>query len=477
MTVRRFLWDTGSLGASNLAGKLLWALSLSIAMRVLGPNEYGRLVVIWSIAGILVPLTDFGLSALLLRDGARRSEMIAPLAIAATVTRFVLGLIIIILLVTTMALGGFDNGPPTTIALAALGPLVDAGFLTATALAQVKHRVRALAVWRIIGMATLPLLLLCAGQTLDTVGIASSWVIASAIGLAGFLATLYASRSDKEIAKTANWTVDVRQLLRAGLPFLLVGMASISYGKAEVAILGTLTGSEQGGLYHAAYQVILLVFSIGEILFAALNANLFRANANASLLAQKWPTIARILCTVAVVFAPILWMHSTPLMQLIGGREFHNAGPVLRALVPMILALPIAAALNFLVLLDRPLLRASLDAVCVVATAIAAALTTPFAIGAVGVAWIASVIYAGTCFIALWRAHRLGLRMPWVSDFGKAALAGLAAIGLLWIPVHWLLTSAAYALTVLILLFVSRFLALADFGKLMSIAEGNLHDR
>lgn len=470
MTARNFLLDVGSLGASNLAGKLLWALSLAIAMRALGADNYGYLVVIWSIAGVLAPLTDLGLSALLLRDGARYDEKIGSLVVAATITRLVLGVTVVASLAAVAVLGGFNGIPICTVVLAALGPLVDAGFLTATALAQVKHRLRLLAAWRIASMATLPLLLLSMGRGLGTSGVAGSWILASAIGLAGFLATESITGARGRTDRARLSFIDVRKMLCAGSPFLLVGLAAISYGKVEVGVLGLFIGTEQGGLYHAAYQVILLVFSIGEIIFAALNAHLFRAHASVDVLAEKWPPIARILCVIAVIFFPLLWVNAAPLMQFVGGVDFAAAGPVLRGLSLMVLALPVAAALNFLVLLDRPMLRATLDAVCVIVIAVFAIPAAIYFGGAVGVAWCASIAYVVICFLALWKVRRLGLRMPWVSDFCKASVTSLVALGLLWTPMHWLLTSMAYAATVLTLLFAFRFLKPEDFSKLVSVA-------
>lgn len=467
MTGRAFIIDLSSLGMANVFGKLLWALSLAIAMRLLGPDAYGQLVVIWSVAGILAPLTDLGLSSLLLREGARSPVTVGSLSRWAFAIRLVLGTMVVGLL----ALGVIPLSvslPASVIVLAALGPVVDGLFLTITAIAQVEQRVRLLAAWRIIGMATLPLLLLAASDALTVSGAAAAWVIASAGAMIGFFSTR-AFRGKELINDTK---VAILPALRSSLPFLLLGAASMSYGKLEVVVLGQVAGSREAALYHSAYQLILLAFSCADILFTVLNAHLFRARANPQVLAARWPPISRLLCTITALSAPVLWWNALPIMTLIGGPDFARAAEPLRALVPMLLVLPMAAALHFLVLLDRPIERAAFDTSCVVLTAILGLWSARW--GAAGMAWTASGVYVSTCLAAWLRARQLGIELEWISNYVKVLLAAIAAAWLFWLPLPWFVSTVLYPTIVMAILLGTRFLKMVDFSKLAPSIEGDV---
>lgn len=442
---RRLLLDLGSLSLANILGKLLWALSLALAMRLLGTEQYGELVVIWSLAGLLAPQTDLGLSQLLLREGARRADVIPALLRAALIARIALGLAIVLLLGLSADAGwsSLDRG---MIMLAALGPIVDAAFLTATPLAQAEHRIRLLSGWRVLSFATLPALLWLVWRADGGIGgVALAWVIAASVGLAGFF--LMRGQATGVETRVADW----RSTLTQALPFLLMGMAAMSYGKLEVIILGTMTDPRQAALYHAAYQVLLLTFSAGDLFFAAIFAGLYRAQAQPARLARYWPSISRLLVALVVLALPMLWWHAELVMALVGGPEFAEAGAVLRGLLPMVAMMPMAGALHLLTLLDRPALRASLDGACVLLTAGIAAVGAEW-LQATGLAWFASGVYLLTCLVA-WRIVRnLGLELRWLGDLGRAVLSVSLALPVLALPLTWWLSCAAYAAAACLLL-------------------------
>ena len=458
---RCFLLDLGSLGAANVLGKLLWAISLAMAMRLLGAQAYGELVVIWSVAALLAPQTDLGFSQLLLREGAREREFIPPLLRRALLARAVLGIAVVAALAVGAGTTSFTALPPLIVALAAAGPLVDAVFLTATPLAQAEGRLRLYCFWRVASFALMPLLLLAAWTLgAGVAGVAGGWVAASVFGLAGFF--IGRGRPPGLMpARSLPW----RPTLARSLPFLLMGTVALSYGKLEVVVLGTVADPSQAALYHAAYQVLLLVFSASDIFFAALFAGLYRAHAAPDRLGLVWPQISRVLAALAALAFPVLWWHGESLMRLIGGEDFALAGSVLRGLLPMILLLPLGAALNFLTLLDRPGWRAALDFACVLATAMAA-LFFAARLQASGLAWIASSIYGLTCLLAWMAARSLGLRLPWMRDTALALLSVSLALPVFWLAWPWWSTALLFASAGIGLLVLFGRLGLQDLGRL-----------
>ncbi len=464
MSKRRLLWDLGSLGASNALGKLMWSVSLVMMMRVLGPDDYGALVVIWSIAGLLAPLTDLGLSQLLLREGTRQPAMISHLLRRSLMARATLGLASI--LIATWAIRS-GSGPLSMISAAVIGlvaaaPLVDGFFLTLTALAQSERRIGLLSAWRVAGFALVPLLLLALYRVLPGLpASAIAFLLASAAGITGFLVM-----RGRAPAVPGPPPPDWGSMLVRARPFLFLSVAALSYGRAEVAVIGLLGSPADGAFYHAAYQVVLLVFSLSEVVFTAVFADLYRANADPATLARSWPPLRRALMVVVVVALPPLWVHAGQVMMLLGGEDFSAAGPVLQALLPMVAMLPLAAAMNFLMLLNHPETRAAVDTGCVLTTVALVFLVTPPG-GAVYAAVAASTCYAAACAWAWWRVAALGLRLRWVKDAAYAVLITLpAALALAWDWPYWWMGAVAFVGAALALLYAFRYLRLDDLREL-----------
>lgn len=463
MSKRRLLFDLGSLGASNALGKLLWSVSLMIMMRILGPDDYGTLVVIWSIAGLMAPLTDMGLSQLLLREGTRQPAIIPHLLRRSLLARATLGGVSIIA-VTAIVESGV--GPVVTIgagliALIAAAPFLDGAFLTMTALAQSERRIGLLSVWRIASFALLPLLLLALhGALPGLTASAIAYLLASAVGMIGFFAMR--GRMPPVAAPAASW----RTTLAQARPFLFMSIAALSYGRAEVAAVGLFGTTVDAAFYHAGYQVILLVFSLSDVVFTAAFAGLYRANADRETLARCWPPLLRALLVMMVLSLPPLWWYADDVMTLLGGEDFAAAGPVLRALLPMVAMLPLAASLNFLMLLDRPDKRAAIDTACVLATVVLVLLLSASG-SVVHAAMAASACYAVACAVAWFLVARLGLRLPWVKDAARAVLVALAASTLLMLDwPSWWLGAIAYVGVAAALLYAFRYLRLDDLREL-----------
>ncbi len=460
---RRLLLDLGSLGASNALGKLLWSVSLMLMMRTLGPDAYGSLVVIWSLAGLLAPVTDLGLSQLLLREGARDPDRVRSLLRRSLLARTLLGGMAVALLATAAMLdiGGFGKLGIGVVALAAAAPLLDGFFLTVTPLAQAERRVGLLAAWRVASFALLPLLLLGLYRVIPALpASALAFLFASAVGLSGFF--LSRGRSTLPAGTPEPW----RRTLTQSLPFLFMSLAALSYGRTEVVVIGLWGKTTDAAFYHAAYQVVLLVFSLSEVFFTAVFASLYRANAEPTALLRAWPPIARALSALAVLALPPLWWHAKDVMTLLGGADFSVAGPVLRALLPMVAILPLSAALNFLLLLNRPEHRAGIDSACVALTALLVALSA-LSGDVVLAALAASTTYIVACALGWFAVARLGLRLPWGADLARATVIAMPAALLMlpdW-PVWWVGVGAYVGMATL-LLYASGYLRLAHLRPL-----------
>lgn len=445
-------------------------------MRALGPDQYGTLMLVWSITGILAPLTDLGLSQLLLRQGARHPSWGPALLRYSVWLRVGTGVVVV---GTIVAVSRLVDGPLSPVAigvltLSASAPLVDGFFLTATAISQTERRMPLLALWRTAGFVLLVFALWVLIPRISPMAAsATAYSAASLLALLGFFATR--SRSASSEGDASILLPDFLSLLKQARPFLFVGAASLAYGKIEVLLLATLLDPAAAGFYHAAYQVVLLVFSVSDILFTALLAKLYQTGADPRVLASYWPPICRVLCILAVLTLPPAWWYAGEIMTVIGGDPFAAAAPVLRALLPMVALLPAAAALNFLLLLDMPSARAAVDTGCLAATTLlvsAIAVISDVAMAALG----ASIAYALACLAGTFLTARAGLRLPWVVQLLQAWLIVTPSF-LTWCiswPTWWT-GAAAQLATAALLLYLLRFIQPSDLDTLAG--ETTAHER
>ncbi len=464
---RRLLVDLGSLGAANAFGKLLWALSLMLMMRALGPDRYGQLVVVWSFAGLVAPLTDLGLSHFLLREGAREEARAPQLLRLGLSLRVLLGAVVVLIVLAMSRVPGApgDGMPLLVLALAAAAPLIDATFLTATASAQINGRIALLAAWRLAGILLLAISLLLLLPRLDALATsAAMYAGASLVALCGYF--VCEGNGNRASPLTGRATAPIGHTLRQARPFLFMGVAAIAYGKVEVAALGVVADEQSAGFYHAAYQVVLLAFSIPEVLFTATFATLYRTGASPEQLRHRWRPIRRALCAMVAIVGPPMFLYAQDILVAIGGAPFAHAGAVLRYLVPMIALLPAAAAFNFLLLLDRPHERALIDTGCILGTAAVVLLLAP-SFGVAAAAAGASLVYAAACAVALHRVSVAGVRLDWLADLLRALLVASPSL-LLWLPPwpHWTIAAALQAAVAAGLLYLSGYVRLSDLRTL-----------
>lgn len=452
MRTRELAVSFGSLGAANILGKLCWVVSLMLMMRALGPEDFGVLAAIWSLFGFIAPLTDLGLSQLLVREGARDPAIRPLLLSSAMVLRLSLGVgaLACVVLLSVRQVGPFAHTGWLILVVAAIAPLLDGAFQTATAVAQVEKRLVLLSSCRVAGFALMPVLLLYSLAHHDgALASAGSYAVASLVALVGF----FALRGPAIEVRQSLPRCSPRTLLKQALPFMFMSAAALAYGKLEVVAISIFDGTEASAFYHLAYQVVLLMFSLPEVFFTVILASLYRARADVSAIARRWEPICRVICAFCAVVLPFLVWHSSDIVVFLGGESFQGATPVLWALLPMVALLPASTAMYFLMVLDQPARRAWIDAGCVATTVPLVAMAAGFG-GVVLAACTASFVYGIAVFIAWRMVASMGLRMDWLRPMG-VSIAAVSPSFLCWTvawPEWWLGAAAQMIMAVLLLL-------------------------
>lgn len=460
--MRRNLIALSALGTSNVVGKLLWAASLAIAMRYLEPQAYGLLVTLWSAAGMLAAGTDLGIGQLLLREGARQPGAASALLRHAFLLKSVVSVATVAVVCMLYLYGVLDFGIGVIpLAIVFSAPLLDHFFTLATVLAQIRHRLPVLALWRVVTFASIFLGILAAiRHDAGLTGISLAWLAATLVGLCGLGWHL------RKRSRCASPNVPgLGGTHRQALPFLAINLLALAYGRLEVLVLGTLGSPEFAGHYHAAYQVILLVYFVPELLFTVAYPALYQCHGNVAALSSAWRVITRWQAALALALAPVLLVFGTDIMALIGGKNFVTAGPILSALALMVTTLPVSSALHFLVLADKAALRMRIETGIICSSSVAIAV---FALGRqpVMAAASAALLYSAGCLYAWYRLGGFGFRLPLLIVPWRILAAAFAAFWLLWLPLPWWLCALFYMLCVISTMFLLRFIDLRELDHL-----------
>ncbi len=427
---------------------LLTAAAVPLMTRHLGVADFGRFVTASSVVMIVAGITEFGLSGIGTREYAlaapaeRRALLADLLGLRTALT--LAGLAVAALL---MLLGGYPR-------VVVLGMLVS-GFGLMLLNAQQTYSISltaqldwgAASVFELINavvVAAGTALLVLIGATLFpffVVSVASSAaaLLASAIYLRGRVSLL-------PLFDLPRW----RELVRDTLPFAAAATVGILYPRIGLILVSLISSAAQTGYYSTAFKIVEVIGGTSALIASSAFPLFARAGrddherlryavgkvGDTALIAGGYVTLS------LVVAAPFV-------VEVIGGKSFGPAVPVLRLQAIALLGGFLAATWSYTLLSLRmhgALLRVTLAGL-VASIALSAALVP--SLGAKG-ASIASVVcefvVAAGYLVALAR-HHARLR-PGFELLPRAVLAagvGACALLLPWPNIaQWAVASVAY---------------------------------
>jgi len=263
--------------AAQVTIKLLsFAFSILI-VRNLGAQAYGQYAAVLAFGALFISLSDLGLGTYAVREVARyrsgpgASERIGALYGSTLPLRFLLSLIAAALLVTSAWLTGRPPVMVGAIALGALGLImysvqgasdsVLAGFerLDLSAAAKVLYQVV------FVSVGALALYLGTGYYGL---------IIANLLGIALMTYACWRCVTQLGVRPKRTTVSDWPLLLRASLPFGIIGLTlGFSY-KFDSVLLNVFRGDAETGYYNAAYNLVFSVAILSNILNTSLYPSL-----------------------------------------------------------------------------------------------------------------------------------------------------------------------------------------------------------
>lgn len=323
--------------ASQVAIKLLSFTFTVLVIRRLGVTTYGQYAAVTAFGALFVSFADLGLSTYTVRAVARlRDTTDGP----AHVRALLADVLLLRLLLATGAAGmimltGWLTGRPPAmmlgLALGAIGLLIYGAQGAFEAVLAGSERLDWLAGARVLQQLTFVLL----GSVVLLLGLGyHSLILANTAGI--LVLTAVTVRGARRLGlrvgapSMAHWL----PLLRAALPFGVIGLTlGLSY-KFDTVLLNLFQGDEATGIYSAAYTLIFSVVAISNVINTALYPSLSRqAMLNPGALPTVYGRSLKLLMVIALPMAVGGWAVTPQLVGTLFGAQYGASASVLRVLI------------------------------------------------------------------------------------------------------------------------------------------------
>ena len=363
------------LASSNLFSKIAWAISQFILVQNLGPNNFGTLATIWSISFLTASFSDLGTNQVLLREGARHPGIAQVIARQVQELQIVLTIISTILLALLifflLPIADVSNNKKIIIIIAATAaPLIDRFQYLYTVFCQLGGKIQIYAqnraLYFIVILALFTVMSLSHTGN-DLVGYSCVYLLFT------LLSVLILAKRSWVLLYFSNPTLEtfsLPELIKEGQPYLRLAFLAIAYGRIEVVTLGLTGHSALAGAYHLSYQIILLVYSISGIFFTITYPRLYKHFGDINKINEDFKDSVRWLSLLTWISFPLIIFYAEAILNILGGEEMIIYRNVLQTLSFLLLLLPGAAALNFLLPMDMQKERVFCDAAGIVFTSL-----------------------------------------------------------------------------------------------------------
>jgi O-antigen/teichoic acid export membrane protein len=270
--------------AAQLAIKLLSFSFSVLIVRSLGTQAYGQYAAVLAFGGLFVFLSDLGLSPYTVREVARwrdtpgGAERIRALYGNVLLLRILLSLLAAALLVTTAWLTGRPIVMVIAIALGALGLIMYSVQGASEAMLSGFERLDLVAGVRVLYQ----IVFVFVGAALLWAGLGYYGLIfANLLGIALITRVCWKAARHQGLLPGVAAVREWPALLRASIPFGLIGFTlGLSY-KFDSVLLNLFRGDAETGYYNAAYNLVFSTVVLSNVINTSLYPSLARQAASA----------------------------------------------------------------------------------------------------------------------------------------------------------------------------------------------------
>jgi len=327
--VKNVFWLT----VGQVGSRLIRAVIIIYAARVLGAAEYGLFSYILSIAALFTVFSDIGINQILTREAAQHSDRRLHYFSTSFWIKIFLFLLTAILIIFVVPSFSKIEKMANLVYFAAFIVIFDGlrEFCAAFFRAKEKMELEALAIIStnaaitILGFAAL--YLLTTSQSL-----LFSYTTATALG--AFVAVIALKDEFKKIISFFDKKL-VKPIIGAAWPVALVGIIGALMLNTDIIMLGWWRTAEEIGFYSASQKIIQLLYAFPAILAGAIFPTLSR------LVSQKDNQKVKQLMELGVIAVILIglpmaiggFMLSGPLIKLVYGDQYLPTVPVFQILI------------------------------------------------------------------------------------------------------------------------------------------------
>jgi len=429
-------------GAVRVTGfgvvNLLGVVSSLILLRHLGVVDFGRYGTVLALIAIASGLADAGMTVV----GSRELALRAPgedrrrLVALLVSLRVVLAVAFVAFAVVVAVAAGYDSAMLAGVGLAGVGAILLAVQVTIALPLSVELRNARLTVSEIVKQVILVAgVAVCALLDAPLVWF---FAVQVAIGI-GALAVLPLLLGREAIVAPRWDFAEIRAFARKALPVAAALVLTVAYVRLLVVLCSLLTNDYQTGLFVTSARIVEMLGGVALLISGViLPVAAVAARDNRGRLEYVLGRTTEVSLMLGMLIALVFVLAAEPVVVLLGGDAFREAGPVLQLQAPAVLTIFLVQAwAAFLVADDhrRDLFRCVV--VGLVALIVAGVVLIPIADakGAAIAAVAADVAYATAVFIAIRRlpgrpvpVHRRFLARI-LAVFAAAVAAGLIVPG------------------------------------------------
>lgn len=341
--------------AAQMAIKVLSFIFTVVVVRQLGPDSYGQYAGVLAFGALFLFISDLGLSPYLVREVARlrdtpdATNRISALYSNVLILRILLSLLAGVLMVSAAWLTGRPTLMVGAIALNAIGVVLYSIHGSSDAVLVGYERIDISSFMRVVNQVVFVAL-----------GALTLWlgfgyyglIIATLIGIAIMTWFCWTSLGRLGISVRAALASTWPGLLRASLPFGLIGLTlGFSY-KFDSVLLSIYRGDAETGHYNAAYNLVFSAVMISNVLNTALYPSLSRQVVTDSRnMAPIYERILRYLLIVALPIAVGISVLASDVVTFLYDTSYASSIPVLQIIIWVVPLMYLSEFLGYVVLI------------------------------------------------------------------------------------------------------------------------------
>jgi polysaccharide transporter, PST family len=320
--------------AGWLTGDRLWRMTLGFVVnawiaRYLGPTKFGLFAFACSFADVFSSFAGLGIEMVLVRNIVRDPSTAQDLMGTAWALRFIAGVVGAASMVAAVAYLEPGDSEALTVAAIVSGVVVltSFGVIESWFSSQTRSKFPVIAnniVLTLVGIGRVASILVGAGVKT----FASLFLMEAGLRAVGLVAT-YRLTGGSLGRWRVRWAI-AAELLRGGYPFLLVGCATAVYMRSDLIIIQRLMGESHVGIYSAAVRLAEVWYFVPSAIITSVTPAIYRLKESGNpRYAERFQAVLQLMAIIAIGLAIPMTILATPLVTLLYGAPYAEAGPVL----------------------------------------------------------------------------------------------------------------------------------------------------